>query len=242
MKILYHKKSKKFWFVKSLDRPFSTHLGTIASEALKSSGGKVFSNKGETFYIFNPKFSDVFKQLKRLPQGMLAKDIGIIIAETGIGKDSIVVDGGTGSGLLACALANVCKAVYTYEIREDFIRIAKNNIKFLGLKNIEIKKANICEKIEERNVDLVALDLPEPWRALNAAIEALALGGWIVAYSPQITQSLEFVNKALEKENLAHIKTLELIQREWRLEKKICRPYKMPTVHSGFLTFLRKVF
>jgi tRNA(1-methyladenosine) methyltransferase and related methyltransferases len=66
-----------------------------------------------------------YRKLKRGPQVILPKDIGIIIAYSGIGKESRCVDAGTGSGWLAVSLARLCKEVVSYELREDFIKIAR---------------------------------------------------------------------------------------------------------------------
>ena len=81
-------------------------------------------------------------------------------------------------------MAHLCKEVITYEIRKDFINIVKTNIEFLGLDNIKIKNKNIYTGITEKNVDVVILDLPEPWQAINSAKKALKVGGFLVSYSP----------------------------------------------------------
>ena len=98
------------------------------------------SNTNKEFFIFAPAFIDLYRKIKRDAQIIPLKDIGLIIAETGINKESKVLDAGSGSGALACFLASISKEVVTYEIREDFIEIVKSNIEFLGLKNIKIMR------------------------------------------------------------------------------------------------------
>jgi len=66
-------------------------------------------------FILEPDFTDKFKKIKRGPQIITPKDIGTIITETGINKNSIVLDAGGGSGSLSCFLANITKKVYCYE-------------------------------------------------------------------------------------------------------------------------------
>ena len=56
-----------------------------------------------------------YRRLKRGPQVVLPKDIGMIIAYTGVGKESVCVDAGTGSGWLAISLARIAKEVTTYD-------------------------------------------------------------------------------------------------------------------------------
>ena len=69
--------------------------------------------------------------------------IGAIITETGINKDSKVLDAGSGSGALSCYLAHIVKEVITYDIEDTAIKTTRENIKFLDLKNIKIRKKDI---------------------------------------------------------------------------------------------------
>jgi tRNA (adenine57-N1/adenine58-N1)-methyltransferase len=55
----------------------------------------------------------------------------------------------------------------------------------LELKNLKVKKKSIYEGIEEKEVDIITLDLPEPWLAVGPAEAALKVGGFIVSYLPQ---------------------------------------------------------
>ena len=71
---------------------------------------------------------DFLKKAKRGPAVILPKDIGAIIAHTGVGTGWKVVDAGTGSGFLALFLANIGCKVYTYEKEERFYKISKKNI------------------------------------------------------------------------------------------------------------------
>jgi tRNA (adenine57-N1/adenine58-N1)-methyltransferase len=151
------------------------------------------------------------------------------------------VDAGAGSGALACFLGNIVKEVITYEIREDFIKIVKKNIDFLNLKNVKIKNKNIYEGITEKNVDLVTLDLPEPWKALNPAEKALKVGGFLVSYSPSIPQVMDFVDNVRKNKNFAYLKTSEIIEREWDVDERKVRPRSQAIGHSGFLSFVRKI-
>jgi tRNA (adenine57-N1/adenine58-N1)-methyltransferase len=182
----------------------------------------------------------LYRKIKRDAQIIPLKDVGLIIAETGINKESKLLDAGSGSGALACFLASIVKEVITYEIREDFIGIVKQNIEFLGLKNIKIKNKNIYEEIEEKNVDVVTLDVPEPWKALDNCAKALKPGGFLVSYSPSIPQIIDFVNAIRKNESFVYIKTVEIIEREWEVEERRVRP-KSKSIHSGFLSFARKV-
>lgn len=183
-------------------------------------------------------FLDQYKQIRRGAQIIVPKDIGYIITATGINKNSTVLDAGSGSGALACYLAAIAKKVITYEIREDFVNIVKENKKKLGLKNITVKQGDVFEKINEKNIDVIILDLKDSYKAIDNVKKALKQNGFLVVYNPQITQAQEFVNRI--DDNFRYIKTIELIERPWKIEDKIVRPDFKGLGFTGFLSFFKK--
>ncbi len=229
------------FYVREGEKDCHTQYG-VAKDVLKAKdGSKVVSNTGKEFFVFSPFYADIYKKIKRGAQIIPLKDIGLIVAETGIGKESVIVDAGAGSGALSCFLAHIAKEVVTYEIREDFMEIVKKNISFLGLKNIMIKHKNIYEGIDEKNVDVVTLDVPEPWKAIDSAADALKAGGFLVAYCPTIPQTADFVNAIHDNTRFTHIKTVEVIEREWEVAGRKVRPKSTSIGHSGILSFCRKL-
>src|SRR3989338_7188584 len=105
---LITQQGRKF-FARDLDEDVHTQHGFIKNEDLKKSkeGDTLKSNTGKEFFIFNPSFIDLYRKIKRDAQIIPLKDIGLIVAETGIGKETKVLDAGSGSGALACFLAAV---------------------------------------------------------------------------------------------------------------------------------------
>lgn len=240
-KILINHTGKKF-YVRDTSKDMHTQFGFVkASDLKKKDGSKLLSNTKEEFTIFTPYFIDVYKKIKRDAQIISLKDIGQIIAETGVNKSSIVIDAGSGSGALACFLANMVKEVVTYDIRKDFVKIVEENKELLNLKNLKIKNKNIYDGIDEKNIDLITLDLPEPWNAINSAQKALKVGGFLVSYSPSIPQTMDFVNAVNKNRSFVHVKTIELIHREWEINQRIIRPKTTQVVHTGFLSFCRRI-
>ncbi|MBU0980841.1 MAG: methyltransferase domain-containing protein [Nanoarchaeota archaeon] len=228
----------KSYLVKDPAKAFHTQYGFIAPGMLKE-GCDAETNMGKGFAVINASFIDLYGKISRSPQIIPRKDIGLIMAETGIGKDSLVIDSGTGSGALCCMLARVAKKVVSYEIRPDFLNIAEKNKKYLGLNNLTIKEGDIYDGVQERNADLLTLDVPEPWKALDTASKCLKSGGFIVSYSPSVPQVMDFVS-SLDK-RFVHVKTCELIEREWEVNERKVRPKSRGIGHSGFLTFARKL-
>lgn len=210
----------------------------------KKIGDKTKTHLGKEFSIVRPNILDILeKKAKRLPQIMMPKDIALIISYTGIEPGSLLVDAGTGSGFLAIFLANYVKPgkVVTYENNRRFVKVAKENIKSSGLpKFIRLKQRDITKGIDERKVDLITLDMKDAEKVVKHAYIALKSGGYLVVYSPYIEQSLA-VSKEMKRKGFCYIKTVENIVREWQVEKYI-RPKTIGLMHTGFLTFARKVW
>ncbi len=239
-KILIEKKTGKKFIVKETQTDFITPFGMISCKDLQSKKDFLISNKGSEFLVVEPSFTDLAEFFQRGPQVMLAKDVGLIITKTGINQQSLAVDAGGGSGFLSLALANVCKHVTIYETSNENVQIIKKNSELSEIKNITIKKQNIYDGISEKDLDVVTLDLPEPWQVLPHLEASLKRGGFLVVYLPNLTQVHEFYRKA--KGSCIHItETIELLERKWKIEEKIMRPEFEMLGHTGFLTFGRKI-
>ncbi|MFW6014230.1 MAG: tRNA (adenine-N1)-methyltransferase [Candidatus Nanoarchaeia archaeon] len=220
-----------------------TKWGCIRKEEIQKAppGSVLKTNKDKELYVIDATFRDLYSKIKQQAQVMLPKDISAIIGNCGITKKSRVLDSGTGSGGTSCFLASVAKHVYSYELRKDHAYIAKKNLEMLGLNNVTIKQKDVTCKIDEKKLHVVILDLPEPWLAIEQAKKALAPGGWIVSYSPNLTQVKRFVSQVTEDKKLLYTKTIELIEREWEVEERKLRPKYRMLGHTGFLTFTRKI-
>ncbi len=241
-KVLIGKEGRKF-LVKDTSVDYHTQFGYVKASDLKKAkdGSTVTTNTGSSFSVFTPSFLDLYSRIKRDAQIIPLKDIGSIIAYTGLGKDSVVLDAGAGSGGLSCFLAHLVKRMITYEIRDDFMSIVAHNKELLKLKNLIIKQKNVYEGIDEKNVDVIILDLPEPWKALDSCAAALKHGGFLVAYSPTIPQISDFVEAVRVREQFAYLQTIEVIERQWEFLQRKIRPKSQAIGHSGFLCFVRRI-
>jgi len=236
MRILIHKDKKFLW----KEGDLHTNFGVIKDKDIKKAknGSKVVSNIKEEFIVLEPSFDDLIKRIKRGPQIMITKDIGYILTNTGITKDSTVLEAGAGSGYLTSFLSIFCKKVISYERNKEFFKLVNENIKFIGLKNIEIKNKDVYKKIDEKELDLIILDLPEPWNAIENAFKALKKGYFLVCYLPTINQVIELLKK---NKTFIHVKTVEIIEREWQIDEGKVRPVSSIISHTGFMVFLRKI-
>ncbi|RJQ17093.1 methyltransferase domain-containing protein [Candidatus Woesearchaeota archaeon] len=230
-------KAKKY-LIEDTDKDYATEYGIIAHKDF--SKDKAVSSTGKEFFVLEPEFIDYYKRIKRLPQTISLKDIGTIITTCGINKNSIVAESGTGSAGLTSFLAMVCKKVHSYDIEDAHLELSKKTLEKLKIKNVVLKKHDIYKNFPVKNVDVVCLDVPEPWHAVKSAMNAVKKGGFIVSYSPCITQSMEFVEAVRKEENLLYIKTVETIERAWKIEGKAVRP-KSELSHSAFISFVRRL-
>ena len=175
-----------------------------------------------------------------MPQIVTPKDASLILGYTGVSPYSHIVDAGSGSGFLCIFLAYYCNKgkVVTYEKRHDFAEVARNNVKSSGLKNIWIKEKDILEGIEEKNVDLITLDMKNAEEVVKNAFQVLKPDGWLVVYSPYIEQVIDVRNE-IENFSFTEKKTVENIVREWRVGRHTL-PEVSGVMHTGWLTLARK--
>lgn len=238
-KILIEKGSGKKYYVKDLNDNYHTSSGIIPAKYLRGRKAEIESSTGKKFTVIDPSFADLWENLRRGPQVMIQKDIGLIISKTGINDKSKVVDAGGGSGSLCLSLANICKLITVYEIHPEHYDIIQKNTKQFAIKNLILKQANVYDGIEEKELDLITLDLPEPWKATLHAEKSLKMGGFLIVYLPNINQVKMFIDST-KGTSIKVIETIELLERKWKIEDRIIRPEFDMLGHTGFLTFCRK--
>ncbi len=242
MKVLLLSKDAVF-LADTVQKKFQTQYGEINLEKIKI-GKKVKTTKGKEFVVAAPTLIDLLKKAKRGPQIITPKDAGAIAAVTGVTSGWRCLDAGSGSGFLALFLGNLVRPdgnVYTYEKKKENYEIVKKNITHCGLENIvTVKNADALKGFKEKSLDLITLDMQFAEKLTKKAYSALKPGGWLCVYSPHIEQQIKAV-KAMEKEGFVHIRTMETIQREWKVSHGFSHPRHSQVVHTGFITAGRKV-
>jgi tRNA (adenine57-N1/adenine58-N1)-methyltransferase catalytic subunit len=107
-----------------------------------------------------------------------------------------VVESGTGSGALTTSFARTVAPhghVFTFEFNPHRAQVAKEEFARNGLSDVitvDCRDAYGDGFPEELagTIDLVFLDLPCPWQAIDHATKALKQGGHFASYSPCIEQ------------------------------------------------------
>lgn len=230
---------QKSYLVKAEGR-FSTEFGEFDLSKLvrRRFGTLIKTHLGREFVAVEPRICDMLRKIKRMPQVVMPKDAGMIAGITGLSKKDRVVDAGTGSGALTIFLAGIAKKVYTYERRSEFADVARRNFEKCGLENVVLKVKDVELGIDEKDVDLVTLDMGSPERVVMAAYKALKPGGFLVVYSPVVEQ-VQRVYDAME--GFTDVSTIECIKREWEIGSNKTRPRTRMLGHTAFLTFARKL-
>ena len=223
------------YYIKDTNVSFNISEGELPRTELAKD--LIKTSTGEHIHLYEPTFKDNFQSIRKPAAVINPKDAGMIISYTALTKDSVVIDAGAGSGALSCTLAALCKKVYSYDIVPEHVEAVNKNIKDLELKNITCELKNIYDLEPVEKVDLMTIDVPEPEKVLATAKKALKAGGYLVLYTPQITQAQKVI--ALLDQDFHHEATLELIKRNWEVSEKKLRPSHKMLGHTAFLTFIR---
>ena len=225
---------------------YHTHRGILAHDDLigKEWGSQVFSHQGAPFFMLQPSLADLLVDLKRSTQIMYPKDIGFILTSMSVGPGQTILEGGTGSGSMAVALAYAVGEgghVITYEKRIEFQKLARKNLERLGLDSrVEFKLGDLGDGISESNVDACFLDVPNPWEYVRRVRTALKPGGFFCNLVPTFNQ-VERLLQELRRENFAFLEVCELLLRYYKPEPTRLRPTDRMVAHTGFLTFGRRI-
>lgn len=245
--VLFLTERKKRYMVKVVkDKKYHTSEGYVNLSELigKRYGCKIKSNTGSTWTVLRPTILDHVLHYHRITQIIYPKDLGYIILVSGVRPGSRVVEAGTGSGVLTTILASYVAPtgkVYSYDVKEEYLENARKNLEGLGLLHyVELKHGNVEEYVEEREVDVFILDVPEPWKAVKSAYIALKDSGVFTSVSPTIEQVIETV-ETLRKEGFEDISTVEILLREMRVKKGMTRPVHLMHAHTCYITTARKV-
>jgi tRNA (adenine57-N1/adenine58-N1)-methyltransferase len=206
--------------------------------------GELIEIGNKNFWILKPSLMDKLKALKRNAQIVLPRDAAHIIINCSIESGYKIVEAGIGSGSLTIVLATMVLPdgkIYSYDKRKEFIDHALKNINMADLTdNVIAKLKDITTGIDEKDVDAVVLDIPNPWDAIKHAWNSLKIGGYFCSYSPLISQ-VENTVKELKNNNFIEIITIENIQRELIISEHGTRPSFDMLGHTGYLTFARKI-
>jgi tRNA (adenine57-N1/adenine58-N1)-methyltransferase len=225
---------------------FQSHRGFILHDDLIGLpwGSQVLSHNGSPFFLLQPSLVDMLRYTPRSTQIMYPKDIGFILVTMGIAPGQRVLEAGTGSGALTCALAYLVGTngkVYSYEVRPEVQGLAKKNLKRLGLLDrVVLKQRDIIAGFDERGIDAIFLDVPNPYDFIAQVKVSLKQGGFLGSILPTTSQVSRLLT-ALQRNEFSFIEVCEIMLRYYKPVPERLRPVDRMIAHTGFLIFARSV-
>lgn len=237
---------KSFIFRVTAGGKMESHRGVIPHDDIigKPWGTKVTTHLGNPFFIMQPALGDLLKELPRTTQILYPKEIGFILVTMGIGEGQRIIEAGTGSGALTCALSFAVGEkgrIFSYEVRPEMQAMAMKNLNRLGLYDrVDFKLRDIAEGFDENGVDALFLDVPNPYDYIGHAKNALKSGGFFGAILPTANQVSKLL-LALRQYDFAFIDVCELMLRYYKAESERFRPVDRMIAHTGYLIFARSV-
>jgi len=246
--ILVDRKEREYLRRLERGKKISIRGGRIAIEEVigLEEGAVVRSSLNEPFLVLRPTLAQLIPNLPRRAQVIYPKDIGPVLVWADISAGAKVVEGGVGAGALTLALLRAVGPegrVISYEIREDFAQMARENIAhYYGpAAQWTLKVKDITLHLEETDVDRIILDLPEPWQLTERAWVALRAGGILLSYLPTIVQVKSLVDSLREHGGFACIESMESLMRFWHIKGLSVRPEHRMVAHTGFITVARRL-
>ncbi len=248
--VLFYFNHSKKWLMKiSKKESLHTHIGVIKhSDAIgKEYGSKVITNKDKYVYLLRPTMYDYVMKIQHGTQIVYPKDLGYIVARAGIGSGQKILEIGTGSGSLTSFIANIVKPrghVYTFDVNEDFMKIAEKNIKKAGVSkyvtphNLDLKTA---KKLPLKDMDVALVDLGDPWTVIPQVRKMLKGSGSVFAICPTVNQ-LEKLTMSLVENEFTDIESTEHILRTIEAREGKTRHSFQGIGHTAYLCFARKAF
>lgn len=245
--LLVDRKGRRYLLTLHNDATFHTHQGTLPHREIlgQDQGGWFQTSHGQMLLAVKPTLGEYVLEMPRGTQIIYPKDLGNIIVQGDIFPGATVVEAGLGSGALTAALLRAVGStgkVVTYEARDDMVTRGMANVQTLvpDVSNHTLRLGDIYQGIDERDVDRIVLDVPEPWHVVPWAAQALIMGGILLSFLPTILQ-VHQLGQALSADSRFQLtETAEVLLRPWSVTLRSVRPAHRMVAHTGFITTTRR--
>lgn len=231
---------------------YHTHKGMIHHDDIigNAEGTVVKSEQGYEYLCFRHLMVDHVLSMPRGAAVIYPKDSAQILVEGDIFPGARVLEAGAGSGALSMALLRAVGHeghVFSYEIREDHLEYAENNVdEFFGYRP-ETWSPRLGDlqdvTVEDLGgpIDRIILDMLAPWECLETASRLLIPGGVLIAYVATVPQLMKVMEGIRELKCFTEPRAWESLVREWRVEGLATRPEHRMNAHTAFLIWTRRL-
>ncbi len=242
--MLLNAKDKRYFVTAQEGQVMHTNEGLLHLDEVRAAGWgqQVMTHKGYPFTVMRPTLYDLVKSVKRRTQIIYPKEIGYIVMKLGIGPGCRIVEAGCGSGGLTTALAWLVGdtgKVYTYERREEFYTLCRQNLERIGLAHrVEQFHHDIAEGFNPHAADALFLDVREPCDYIHHIPNAVVPGAPVGFLLPTTNQVQDLL-KSLQAGPFRQIEVVEIFLRHYKPVPERLRPEDRMVAHTGFLVFAR---
>jgi tRNA (adenine57-N1/adenine58-N1)-methyltransferase len=248
---LVDSKGRKHNFELVAGKRFFSNKGHLDHDELigREEGFTVRSSAGGEYLVFRPLLSEFVVSMPRGAAVIYPKDSAQIVAMADIFPGAVVVEAGVGSGALTCSLLRAVGPfgqVHSFERREEFADVARRNVtQFFGGEHPSwsLQLGDLAEALPASGIraDRIILDMLAPWECVDAAADALAPGGILIAYVATTTQLSRFVETVRVHGGFTEPQPWESLVRDWHVEGLAVRPGHKMIGHTAFLVTARRM-
>lgn len=246
--VLFFYHASKNWLTRiEKNKKFHTHIGIIDFDSILGLeyGSSVITSKQKKVYLMLPTIFDFVMKSDRKTQIVYPKDLGYIAIRTGLKSGCNVLEIGTGSASLTTFFASLVGPsghVFTYDVNEEFMEIARKNLKKSGMENYVsmFKRDIMTEGLERTDIDIAIIDLGDPWNVLQTVHKCLKNSGSVAVICPTMNQ-LEKTSKHMNEVGFMDIESTEIMIRNIEAREGKTRPSMRMIGHTTYLIFGRKM-
>jgi tRNA (adenine57-N1/adenine58-N1)-methyltransferase catalytic subunit len=246
--VLFFYQASKNWLTKiEKSKKLHTHIGIIDFDQVLGLeyGSSIVTPKQKRVYLMEPTIFDFVMKSDRKTQIVYPKDLGYIAIRTGLKSGSNVLEIGTGSASLTTFFASLVGPsghVFTYDVNEEFMEIARKNLKKSDMeKNVSMYNRDIMkEGLELSEIDVAIIDLGDPWNVLHIVHKCLKSSGSVAIICPTMNQ-LEKTSKHMNEIGFTDIGSTEILIRNIEAREGKTRPSMRMIGHTTYLLFGRKI-
>ena len=231
---------------------FHSHRGIIEHSQIvgMDEGSVVTSTLGSDFLLFRHLMVDHVLSMPRGAAVIYPKDSAQILVEGDIFMGARVLEAGAGSGALSMTLLRAVGPeghVFSYEIREDHLEFAENNVEeYFGSKPEWWSPrlgdlGDVTVDVLGGPVDRIVLDMLEPWEHLETVRDLLIPGGVFMTYVATVPQLMKVMEGLRELKCFTEPRAWESLVREWKVEGLATRPEHRMNAHTAFLIWTRRL-